>query len=131
MQVRHTVKLKMKRDFLNTQVPFKGRPNWNSVQQEATVRENSISRQVLPPADFTTGVLRFKTKVTMVSRVNRRVRTSRTSSRIARGALHRRYSNVLFTHSSLLGKDHWSRWHDWQLVGSGNNTQGEDYKRCI
>lgn len=113
---RQTVMLMMKRGCLRRQPIWEGFPKWHSVLQEATVRDASISRQIFPPADFTTGVLRFNRKIRAVLMVRNRVTDRNASRAIESKEFHGRYSSVLLTHASLSDSDHSSRAQRWQLV---------------
>lgn len=106
----------MKSGCLRRQPVRDGLLKWHSVLEVATVRDASISRQVFPPADFTTGVLRLNRKMRAVPRVRNRVTPRYMSRAVVSGVPHDRYSSALFSHVSLSASDQSSLAHAWQLV---------------
>lgn len=119
MQVRQTVKLKMKSDFLNRHDAWEGMLKRHNELQAAKVRDDNISRHVLPPADFTTGVVKLNRNISAVPTVSSTVSTRRTRRTVTNGSSQRRYRTVLCRQCSLPDGDHSSFLQAWQLVYPG------------
>lgn len=118
MHARHTVKLTMNRGCFRIHAREDGGPKWHKELRVAAVRAASIRRQVRPPADLATGVLRLTSRMTAKLRVMRRQVARKKSRAMERGASQASSRTVLFKQWSLIGGDHCSGRHGWHIVGS-------------
>lgn len=123
MQARHTVKLKMNRGCLRMQAKGDGRPKWHKELMAAAVSAASIRRQVRPPADLATGVLRLSRRIIAELEVMRTQLARKKSRAMERGLSQSSSRMVLLRHCSLSSGDHSSGRQTWHTVGSEEEKQ--------